>query len=202
MLAVALVAVAVRLPGVYTQAFWQDEVASARILNEPTLARMLAHVARTESTPPLWYALGWLLRQMGTPLQDVRLLSVAAGALLAALVVDVARRVVPLPLAAVAGLFVALGGQLVGHGQELRAYELLALLSLVFARCLLAEVDAPSRRRELALAATVAAGGLTHYFFAFSVLAALALLWFDRGARPVRRRATIAILAGGSLAAS
>jgi len=202
MLAVALVGVAVRLPGVYTQAFWQDEVASARILNEPTLARMLAHVARTESTPPLWYALGWLLRQMGTPLQDVRLLSVAAGALLAALVVDVARRVVPLPLAAVAGLFVALGGQLVGHGQELRAYELLALLSLVFARCLLAEVDAPSRRRELALAATVAAGGLTHYFFAFSVLAALAWLWFDRGARPVRRRATIAILAGGSLAAA
>lgn len=202
MLAVALVAIAVRVPGVYTQAFWQDEVASARILNEPTLAAMLAHVARTESTPPLWYALGWLLRQAGTPLQDVRLLSVAAGALLAALVVDVARRVVPPPLAALAGLFVALGGQLVAHGQELRAYELLALLSLVFARCLLAEVEAPSRLRELAVGVSVAAGGLTHYFFAFSVLAALAWLWLERGARPVRRRATIAILAGGLVAAA
>jgi hypothetical protein len=202
MLAVALVAIAVRVPGVYTQAFWQDEVASARILNEPTFARMLAHVARTESTPPLWYALGWLLHRAGTPLQDVRLLSVAAGAVLAALVVDVARRVVPLPFASVAGLFVALGGQLVGHGQELRAYELLALLSLVFARCLLAEVDAPSRRRELALAASVAAGGLTHYFFAFSVLAALAWVWLERGARPVRRRATMAILTGGLVAAA
>ncbi len=202
MLAVALVATAVRLPGVFTQAFWQDEVASARILNEPTFVGMLAHVARTESTPPLWYALGWLLRQAGTPLQDVRLLSVAAGALLAALVVDVGRRVVPLPLASLAALFVALGGQLVGHGQELRAYELLALLSLVFARCLLAEVDAPSKRRELALGASVAAGGLTHYFFAFSVLAALAWLWFEPGARPARRRATIVILAGGSFAAA
>lgn len=202
MLAVALVAIAVRVPGVYTQAFWQDEVASARILNEPTLAAMLAHVARTESTPPLWYALGWLLRQAGTPLQDVRLLSVAAGALLAALVVDVARRVVPPPLAALAGLFVALGGQLVAHGQELRAYELLALLSLVFARCLLAEVEAPSRLRELAVGVSVAAGCLTHYFFAFSVLAALAWLWLERGARPVRRRATIAILAGGLVAAA
>jgi hypothetical protein len=202
MLAVALVATAVRLPGVYTQPFWQDEVASARILNEPTLARMLARVARTESTPPLWYALGWLLRRAGTPLQDVRLLSVVVGALLAALVVDVARGVVPLPLASLAGLFVALGGQLVAHGQELRAYELLALLSLVFARCLLAEIDAPSRRRELALGASVAAGGLTHYFFAFSVLAALAWVWLDPGVRPVRRRATIAILAGGSVAAA
>jgi hypothetical protein len=200
MLTVALVATAVRLPGVYTQAFWQDEVASARIINEPTFPGMLAHVARTESTPPLWYVLGWLLRQAGTPMQDIRLLSVVAGALLAALVVDVARRVVPLPFATLSGLFVALGGALVGHGQELRAYELLALLSLVFARCLLAEVEAPSRRRELALGASVAAGGLTHYFFAFSVIAALGWLWLDRDVRAARRRATVAIAAGGVIA--
>src|SRR2546430_17210569 len=96
MWAVALLAAAVRLPGVYTQAFWQDEVASARIINEPTFPRMLAHVARTESTPPFWYGLGWLLRQTGTPTEEIRLLSVAAGALLAALVVDMARRVVAL----------------------------------------------------------------------------------------------------------
>lgn len=202
MVAVALVATAVRLPGVYTQAFWQDEVASARILDEPTFRGMLAHVAHTESTPPLWYALGWVLRWAGTPLQDVRLLSVLAGALLAALVVNVARRVVSLPLATLAGLFVALGGQLVAHGQELRSYELLALLSLVFARCLLAELDGPSKRRDLTLGASVAAGGLTHYFFAFSVLAALAWLWFDRDVRAVRRRATVAIVAGGSVAAA
>jgi len=201
MVAVALVATVVRLPGVYTQAFWQDEVASARIINEPTFPGMLAHVARTESTPPLWYALGWLLRRAGTPMQDIRLLSVVAGALLAALVVDVARSVVPLPFAALAGLFVALGGALVGHGQELRSYELLALLSLVFARCLLAEVAAPSRRRELALGASVAAGGLTHYFFAFSVIAALMWVWLDRDVRAVRRRATAAIVAGGAIAA-
>src|SRR5438067_12114213 len=96
LVAVALLAAAVRLPGVYTQAFWQDEVASARILNEPTFPRLLAHVARTESTPPLWYTLGWLLRHAGAPMQDVRLLSVAAGAVLAALVFDFARLVAPL----------------------------------------------------------------------------------------------------------
>jgi hypothetical protein len=202
MVTVGLVATAVRLPGVYTQAFWQDEVASARIINEPTLRGMLAHVARTESTPPLWYTLGWLLRRAGTPMQDVRLLSVAAGALLAALVVDLARRFVPLPFAALAGLLVALGGELVGHGQELRSYELLALLSAVLARCLLAEVETPSRRREVALGATVAAGGLTHYFFALTVFAVLAWLWLDRDVRAVRRRATAAILVGGFVAAA
>src|SRR4051812_13987563 len=188
MLAVGLLAVAVRFPGAFTQALWEDEVASARILNEPTFPRLLAHVARTESTPPLWYALGWLIRRAGTPIQDVRLLSVAAGGVLAALVVDLARRVVPLPFAAFAGLFTAFGSQLVAHGRELRAYELLALLSVLFARLVLAEVETPSWARELGLAAVVAAGCLTHYFFAFSVFAVLAWLWLDPGARAVRRR--------------
>jgi hypothetical protein len=200
MWAVALLAIAVRLPGVFTQALWQDEVASARIITEPTVPRLLGHVARTESTPPLWYMLGWLAHQAGAPTQDVRLLSVAAGAVLAAVVVDVAARVVTLPFAAFAGVLAALGSQLVTHGRELRAYELLALLSIVFARLVLAEVEAPSRGRELALGLGVAAGGLTHYFFAFSVLAALAWLWLDPAARLVRRRATTAILLGAAAA--
>jgi hypothetical protein len=196
MWAVALLAIAVRLPGVFTQALGQDEVASARIISEPTLPRLLAHVARTESTPPLWYTLGWLAQQAGVPTQDVRLLSVAAGGMLAALVVDLARRFLSLPFAALSGLLAALGSQLVTHGRELRAYELLALVSIVFARLVLAEVEAPSPRREVALAAVVAAGGLTHYFFAFSVAAVLAWLRIDPAARAARRRATAAILVG------
>src|SRR4051812_17061203 len=160
-IAVAVVAVAARLPGLFAQALSQDEVASARSIGERTFPRLLGHVARTESTPPLWYTLAWIADRSGVPVQDVRLLSVAAGAALAALVVDVAAQVVPLPFAALAGLLTAIGGRLVSHGRELRAYELLALLAILFARALLAEVEAPSRRREVALAAVVAAGGLT-----------------------------------------
>lgn len=198
---VAALAAALRLPGI-GQALWQDEVASARILREPTFGSMLARVARTESTPPLWYALGWLLHAAGTAIPDVRVLSVLAGALAAGLVVLLARTFLPLPVAALAGVLVAVGAELVRHGSELRAYELLLLLAVVFARALLAEVHAPSRRRELALAATVAAGGLTHYFFAFTVLAALAWLWLDGTAREARRRATAAIVAGAAVAAA
>jgi len=199
---VGLVAVLVRLPGVYGQPFWQDEVASARILRASTLTGMLARVGRTESTPPLWYFLGWGLHASGASLQDVRLLSVAAGGLLAALVVILARRFVSLPLAAVAGGLVALGGEFVARGQELRSYELFALLCVVLALCLVAELALPSTKREIGLAGTVAAGGLTHYFFVFSVLAALAWLQLDRGTRTIARRASIAIVCGGAVAAA
>lgn len=197
---IALVAAAARLPGVYTHALWEDEVASARILGERSFTHMLRHVARTESTPPLWYTLGWLVHQAGVSIRDVRLLSVLAGSLLAVVVFDLARRFVPFQFAALAGLLVALGAEIVGHGSELRAYELFALLTALLGWLLLHELDSPSRRRELALATVVAAGGLTHFFFAFSVLAALAWLWLDPGAQAVRRRATGAIVGGGLVA--
>jgi hypothetical protein len=199
--AVALVAALARLPGLHS-ALVQDEVASARILQEPTFGGMLARAARTESTPPLWYALGWAAHHLGAPLLDVRLLSVAAGALLAALVVVIATRFVSLPLSVLAGLFPALGGALVVHGRQLRAYELLALLTALFAETLLRSLARPSRRGDVALAAVVAAGSLTHYFFAFSAATALAWLWLDGGARAVRGRATAAMAVGGAIAAA
>jgi hypothetical protein len=199
---VAAAAAAVRLPGVYDRPFWEDEVASARILSEPTFGAMLHRVRLTESTPPLWYALGWLVHQLAVPLRDERLLSVAFGAALAAAVVSLALRFVALPLAATAGLMVALGGEFVGHGHELRAYELLALLTCLFGLCLVRELEAPSRRREAELAAVVAAGGSTHYYFAFSAAAALAWLWLDPRVRDARRRITAALVAGGVVAAA
>ena len=199
-IAVAVVAAAVRLPGTFTQALSQDEVASARILREPGVLPMLTRVARTESTPPLWYGLGWLIHRAGVPIVDVRLLSVLAGAGLAAMVVAVGRRVLPLWAAALAGVLVALGGEFVAHGHELRAYELLAFLTVALAWLLLRELDVPSRKTEIAIAAVVALGGLTHYFFGFAAAAALAWVWLDPGARRVRVRATAAIAAGGVLA--
>ena len=90
----AVLAAAVRVPGVYTQAFWQDEVASARILSLGSIPAVLARVARTESTPPLWYVLGWSAHRAGLALRDVRLLSVAAGILLALATAVLARRFV------------------------------------------------------------------------------------------------------------
>ncbi len=199
---VAVFAAAVRLPGTFSQALSQDEVASARILREPGVVSMLGRVARTESTPPLWYSLAWLIHRTGVSIVDVRLLSVLAGAGVAGCVVAVGRRVLPLSAAVLAGLLVAVGSEFVAHGHELRAYELLALLTAVFALLLLRELTEPDVRTELAVGIVVALGGLTHYFFTFAAVAALAWLWLDPGAIRIRRRASVAIVAGGLAAAA
>ncbi len=163
---------------------------------------MLHRAARTESTPPLWYAIGWALVHLGVPIVDVRLVSVAAGALLSGLVVCLAARFVSTPLAVVAGLLPALGGGLILHGEQLRAYELLALLTVLLAWATLRVLERPTRRALAGLAAVVAAGGLTHYFFAFPVAVVLAWLWLDPSAARVRRRATVAVAAGTAVVAT
>jgi MFS family permease len=191
---------AVRVPGVWSRPFWEDEAASAQILHEPTLWAALRRVVRTESTPPLWYVLAWAVHQLGVPFQDERLLSVLFGGVFAALVVVLARRFVGIALAVLAGLLTALGSEFVKHGHELRSYELFASLAALLGLVLILELDSPSRRREVALALTVAAGGLTHFFFAFLVIAVLAWLWLDPGARAIRVRATCAIAAGCAVA--
>src|SRR5581483_4056572 len=96
-------------------------------------------------TPPLWYALGWVLHRLGAGVVDVRLLSVCAGALLAMGVVALADQVLPRPAPYAAGLFVALGSQFVLHGRELRAYELLALVATAFALALVRAQRSPTR---------------------------------------------------------
>ena len=192
----AALSIAVRLPAVWQTPFSQDEVASARILSEPTLVGAIRHVVRTESTPPLWYVLGWLVHHAGVPTVDVRLLSVAFSAALVLIVLRIAELLVPLGYAAAAAALVSLGSELVYHGAELRSYELLALLSSVLVALLASELHVPRRRVEAAIAVTVAAGLLTHYFFGYSLLAALAWLWLDPRARAIRVRATAAACTG------
>jgi len=199
---VVLVAVVARLPHALSAPLWMDEVASARILSEPTLGGMLGRVARTESTPPLWYAFGWALHRVGVGLVDVRLLSVCAGGLLVLVVVALADEVLPRPAPYVAGLLVALGSQFVVHGRELRAYELLALAAAALALVLVRARRAPTTSNFAVLAAVTAGGLLTHYFFLFSLAAALVWLWLDPQARGIRRAGTLAVGAGVGVSAA
>ena len=194
--AVGAATVGLRLPRAFSSSFWQDEVASARILREPTFGGMLHHVERTESTPPLWYALGWLTHAAGVSIHDTRLISVACDGLLAAGVVLLAWRVVPPVLATVAGVLVAVGGQLSAHGRELRAYELLALLALLFALALASAARRPGFGPLLSLGVVTTAGGLTHYFFFFTAAAGVAWLWLGDVPRAARARASATVALG------
>ena len=198
--AVGAAAFVVCLPHI-GDALSQDEVASARILRSPTLGAMLGRVARTESTPPLWYALGWAAHHAGLSIAGVRLLSMLFAALLAAAVVAIARELLPLRFAAAAGLLVAVGAQFAWHGHELRAYELFALLTALLALTSCARCGRPARRNDVYLGLVVAAGLLTHYFFVFTVAAVLAWVWLEPQARAIRRRSTVAIGPGAAVCA-
>ena len=151
---------------------------------------------RTESTPPLWYGLGWLVHRAGVPVLDVRLVSVAENFALVALLVVLAAQLFPLRLAASAGVLVALGSEFSAQGRWIRAYELLVLLTVVLVFAAHAAALQPTRARLGALAAVVAAGTLTHYFFFFSLAATLAWLWLEPTARPSRRKTGAAVAVG------
>jgi hypothetical protein len=200
-LALATAAACLRLPLALSSSFWQDEVASARVIQQPTLGSMVHQVVRTESTPPLWYALAWTLHRAGISIHDVRLLSVFLDGLVVAGVVVLAGRMLPLPLAVAAGAVAAVAAQLSAHGRELRAYELLAVLALALAACLVEAVRMPTVPGLFLLAVTIAGGLLTHYFFAFSVAAAILWVAVEPAARAARRRVLAAIAAGCALAA-
>ena len=193
---VAAVAVVATLPPAIDLPLWQDEVASARVLLEPTPAGVVEHVARTESTPPGWYLLAWLGREAGISLEALRFLSVALAAALAGLAVVYARRFVPLWTAGLAGALTALAWQPVVHGSELRAYALLALLTLVFALLLERAAAEPRLGRLAALAACTAAGAYTHYFFVLAAIAGLVWLLTERDLRPAALRVGGSVVLG------
>jgi hypothetical protein len=193
---IGLVAFAVRIRGALEFAFWQDEVGAAQAMLERTPIDVALFVARFESTPPAYYVLGWAVHNLGVPLEEVRIASALAGALLASGVVLYGRLVVSLWASVLAGLSVALGYQFVFHGRELRSYELHALLCLGIAWAALAFVRSPDRLRGAALALCVAAGSLTNYFFLLSAATVLLWCWGSRLEREVQRRMTWAIAVG------
>jgi hypothetical protein len=188
----------VRIPPAVGYPLWQDEVASARIMIEPTIGAALGRVENTESTPPLWYGLAWMIEQAGLPVEAARAIGVVSSALLAGLLVVYARRLLPLWAAGLAGFIVALAGQLVLRGAELRAYALYALLALAFAWLLERAAEKASWGRLAALAGATAAGLLTHYFFGFVAVAAVGWLWttpaFRRSRLPVSVSLAAAVL--------
>jgi hypothetical protein len=193
--------ICLRLPAALSSSFWQDEVASARVIQQPTFGAMLHQVVRTESTPPLWYALAWVGHRAGISIHDIRLLSVIFDGAIVAAIVTLGGMVFGLGLAVAAGSIAAITAQLSAHGRELRAYELLALVALSLAVSLDQARRRPDARLLALVAGSVTAGLLTHYFFAFTVAAAVLWIMFEPNTAQVRRQLLTAIAIGCSLAA-
>jgi uncharacterized membrane protein len=100
------------------------------------------------------------------------------------------------PAAALAGSLVALGSVPAEYAEQLRAYALVVLLSVAFGMLLGEAALRPAGRWLVGLALATWLGALTHYFFAFVVVAGIAWLWAARPRPPAASRATRAIAAG------
>jgi mannosyltransferase len=183
------------------QSYRYDEaVTVARILH-PNLFDTLATVPKSESTPPLYYALAWLWsRPFGIGEVGLRSLSALAGT---ASIVVVYLGAVSLPLPRRAGLIgaaiVAVSPVLIWFSQDARAYALAFLLTalsfLFFARA-----RRSGAKRDLAWWAACSALALaTHYFAGFVVAPEAALLLWGSAERRRVAVAIAAVLAAGAL---
>jgi len=164
------------------QSYRYDEAVTVGRVLHPSLFDTLATVPRSESTPPLYYALAWLWsRVFGTGEVGLRSLSALAGTASIA-VVYLGARALPLPRRAglIAAAIVAVNPVLIWFSQDTRAYALVflftALSFLFFARA-----RRSGSSRDLGWwAATSSLALLTHYFAAFVVIPEAVLLLTSR----------------------
>jgi mannosyltransferase len=195
-------AAALRFSTLGVQSFWSDEGFTVEIVRH-SFGGVFDAVRRTESTPPLYYYLAWLWRQLfGTSEAGLRSLSALFGT-----------ATVPVSYAAVRELFSRRAGLLcaalvtfsplmIWYSQEARAYALLAFLLTaglwMFARAL------HDDRRALWWWGAISALALaTQYFAVFTVVPEAAWLLFTlarAGERRVWAAAAIPVVMAAILA--
>jgi 4-amino-4-deoxy-L-arabinose transferase-like glycosyltransferase len=201
--ALTALAAVLRFWGLGRQGFWYDEATTAWLLRAGP-GRMLATLPRTESTPPLYYLLGWLwTRAFSDTELGLRSLSALAGVACVPVTFMAARHLTGRRAASFAALLVSVSPFLVWYSQEARAYSLYALSSAV-SLWLFTRARARATGPRLAAWGVSAAAALcTHYFALFVVLPEALLLLADRRS-PLRARLlalAIPAAAGGALVA-
>src|ERR1700677_1512827 len=162
LLALALLAAAIRLSTLDPQRFWYDEAFTPVHVLHPSLWATLRAVVHSENTPPLWYVIAWAdSRVLGTGEIALRLPSALAGiatvpvawAIGAELERTHSGRSSRRAAAACAAL-VAVNPLFVWYCQEARAYGLFVLMAALTMLCFLRVEREPSPRRMAAFAAT------------------------------------------------
>jgi mannosyltransferase len=159
------------------QSFWLDEGYTERLLHMP-FGPMLRTVAKTESTPYLYYAVAWVwTRVFGFSEYGVRSLSALVGVATVPVVYLAARWLAGHRAGAIAGLLVAVSPVMVWFSQEARSYSLATLLSALTVLCVIGYQRSRRSPWLVGWATSAALGLATHYFVAFVVLGELVWLW-------------------------
>ena len=176
-LALTGIGAGLRFATIDQQSYWYDEAITASLL-EGSLLDVFRGVVDTESTPPLYYVLGWVWAQLvGSDELELRSLSAVAGTLVVPVAFAAGRVVGTARIGLAAAALAAVSPMLIWYSQEARAYSLLTLFGgMSFVLFALARSD-PSRRRLVWWAVVAALAIATHYFAGFVVLAEALVLF-------------------------
>jgi mannosyltransferase len=198
--ALTLLAAVIRLPTLAQQSFWLDEGYTERLVRM-SLTGMLHTIPRTESTPPLYYALAWVwTRVFGYSGLGLRSLSAVAGIATIPVAWAIARRLSGPRAAGIAGLLLTVSPLMVWFSQEARSYALATLLSTISVLCVVGWQQERRRGWLIGWAVSAALGLATHYFVAFVVAPELALLWWRAPRTDRRLAATSALVLAAAVA--
>jgi hypothetical protein len=180
------VAAGLRVPFLGHQSLWFDEIFTLQILNESSFSGLWHHIHATESTPPLYYLLGWLLRARSAV--AMRLISTLA--LTAAVPVGYLafRRFVGWRAALATASILAVSPMLVAYATDARSYGLFVLTALLSVWAFSVLLESTSHWHFALWVAASVGCVWTHYFGAFVVGAEVAMLL---AARPQARLATV-----------
>jgi hypothetical protein len=196
LLALVGLGAAVRFGTLGLQSFDGGETVTAYRVLHPSFFATMSEVARTERSPPLYYALAWVWsRLFGTGEIGLRSLSALFGTLTIPFAYLAARELANRWAGVGAAFFVAVNPYLFWYSQEARSYALVVMFVALglyfFARAL-----RDPRPRVLVAWALVSALALTSHYFAAFVVGPEAL-WLLLG-RPRTRVRLIAVMATGA----
>ncbi len=179
LLAILLLAAALRLSTLGLQSFWYDEAFTPVHVLRSGLGATLHNVVHTENTPPLWYVLEWgFSRVFGTGVVALRLLSALAGIATVAVAWAIGLELAGRRVAIVTATLIAVNPLFVWYSQEARAYGLFVFTASLALLCFLRAMREPTNRRLAEFALTASLALLTHYFAVFLLVPmAIWLLW-------------------------
>jgi 4-amino-4-deoxy-L-arabinose transferase-like glycosyltransferase len=169
-----IVAAGLRFPFLNNQSLWLDEVFTREIVGEATLSGVWRHLQQTESTPPLYYLIGWLVGARSAAAMRM----IPALALTAAVPVGYLafRRLVGQRAALATAAVLAVSPMLVSYAADARSYGLLVFTGLLTVWGFSAVIERPSGRRYALWALACIACVWTHYFGGFLVVSEAAIL--------------------------
>ena len=189
--ALTLLAAALRFYGLGHQGFWYDEGSTA-LLVKFTPGQMLGLIPQAESTPPLYYCVAWVWsRLFGDTEAGLRSLSAVAGVLVVPVAYLAAEKLLASRRAAlITAALTACNPLLIWYSQEARAYSLLVLLCAVATLAFASARTSRDPRMIGAWALASVLALLTHYYAVVAIAPQAAWLLYER---PHRRSLHVAI---------